>query len=99
MISLLLIGFAMLGLSVGLSIAEFNHYWDAVNTHKIKAFGAIVEIKKLMPFAIDIVVTVFLSTFLGFGTGITGAITGIFAANVISCYIWYRGHIKNHITV
>jgi hypothetical protein len=58
------------------------------------AFKVIGHTPKLIPCAIDIVVTVFLSGVLGFGTGLIGAITGLFAANVVSLLVYYHTHIK-----
>jgi hypothetical protein len=97
MVGLLLIGFIMLGIAVAFSIAELNHYIKAVNTHKYTVAGLFLEWKKLVPFLVDFCVTVFLASFLGFGSGVVGGITGVFASNCISGYIWYTGHIKGKI--
>lgn len=100
MTGLLLVGFAMVLISVWFSYKEFMEWWEACNSEKrgfLFPFKCLFKhTGKLVPLASDIVLAVFLSSFMGFGGGVIGGITGLFFSNCISGVIFYHTHIKNH---
>jgi len=71
---------------------ELRGFLDAVEGRAWWAmpFCAIVNIGRLLPFIIDVAITLFCVANLGFGGGVIGGITGLFISNVISCFILYR---------
>lgn len=105
MIVLMLIGFAMVGLSIWFTYMELQPFLSAVksetdNTRGIGGtltltFRLLKHLPKLIPPVFDLLCVVFLSTYLGFGGGLMGGVTGLFASNVISFIIFYHTHLKH----
>ena len=104
MIILLFAGLIMVGISIMFCYLELLPFLDTIKSDLSKAStfsGAfifpvkvILHIPKLIPSAIDLFVTVFLSGSLGFGGGLIGGITGLFASNLISIVIYFHTHIR-----
>ena len=89
---LLLIGFSQIVLAVWFWYMELS--WFLTKCHNkawyIMPFIAIFNIGKLLPFIIDMAITLFCTANLGFGGGVLGGISGLFLSNVISCFILYQ---------
>lgn len=101
---LLCIGFLMVGVSVLFCYLELLPFLDAIKSEVSRASNPlrvimlpakiVIHLPKLIPSVIDLVVTVFLSGSLGFGGGLLGGITGLFASNIISIIIYYHTHFR-----
>ena len=102
MVALLLIGFVMVGFAVWLTYQEYMNFYYSVQEEIAKGgmfmiFRCFKHIPKLFPCVMDIFFTIFLGTYLGFGAGVVGGVTGVFASNVLSCIVYYHSHIKKKI--
>jgi len=86
---LLLIGFSQILLAVIFWFVELKPFIRMIRGKKWWAVPilTIIGIPKLIPFAIDILITLFCIANLGFGGGVLGGISGLFLSNVISCFI------------
>ena len=58
-------------------------------------FRCIRHLPKALPILADVLLAVFLSSFMGFGAGVLGEITGMFASNCMSGLIFYHTHFKS----
>ena len=89
---ILIVGFAMALLSVWFWYLELRRFLDAVEGRPwwLLPFHAIFNIGKLLPFIIDVAITLFCVANLGFGGGVLGGISGLFLSNIISCFILYQ---------
>lgn len=90
----ILLGFSMVALAIYFWAKEWTYFWDEVrweaghlyNIQNIVVFP-LNALRHLLPFAIDVFVTLFLAANLGFGGGVLGGVTGLFASNCISIVI------------
>jgi hypothetical protein len=104
MVVMLVIGFVMVALSIWFTYKELQPFLQAVREETRVTSGAISSITltfrlirhlpKLIPSVFDLLCVVFLSTYLGFGGGLMGGVTGLFASNCISFIIFYHTHLK-----
>jgi len=92
MLGLLLVGFGMALMSVWFWYLEVKGFLDSVEGYQWWAtpFIAIGNIWRLIPFVLDIAITLFCVANLGFGGGVLGGITGLFISNCISIIIVLR---------
>jgi hypothetical protein len=104
MVVMLVIGFVMVALSIWFTYSELQPFLRAVryetdHTNGVSGtvtltFRLLKHLPKLVPSVFDLLCVVFLSTYLGFGGGLMGGVTGLFASNCISFIIYYHTHIK-----
>jgi len=95
---LFLVAFTMIIWGVRNWYIELKPYLDALdsipkNTLSEKLafpFRNILIMPKMIPFAIDITITLFAVGSLGMGAGLVGGITGVFLSNIISIIIVMR---------
>jgi len=105
MVVMLVIGFTMVALSIWFTYMELQPFLRAIryetdNTRGVSGtvtltFRLLKHLPKLIPSVFDLLCVVFLSTYLGFGGGLLGGVTGLFASNCISFIIFYHTHIKH----
>ena len=50
----------------------------------------LINVGKLMPFAIDMFITLFAVANLGLGGGVAGGMVGLFLSNCVSVIIWHK---------
>jgi hypothetical protein len=48
------------------------------------------HLPKMIPFVLDVLITLFCIANLGFGAGVLGGISGLFLSNCISILIWWK---------
>lgn len=103
MVGLLLIGFLMVLTAMLFTYVELLPFLRAWDYEKSRLAGArkallpLIMLKRLpmlFPAVVDLILMVFMSTYLGFGAGVVGGVTGIFGSNVLSAIIYYHTHVK-----
>lgn len=89
-------GIVMMILNVWFWILEVNPFMNEYKAKKVSkgpfkqfrnALLIISLIPLLIPLGIDLAVTIFCSSFMGFGAGALGGIIGLTMSNIISIYI------------
>lgn len=93
MVPLLLVGFAMIAVSVWFWYMELRPFLNHIQKKRkwwIAPFAYIGALPKLFPFVLDLGITFFCVANLGFGGGVIGGISGLFLSNVVSCFILHH---------